>query len=317
MELKSVKTELAILEAEHSMMISEKLELRRDVPGRPYTNDVDKCIMELCCELNVPTTKVGEVIGAVCRHIFKKDNIDNLPSASTANNMVDQAHVLSKLQMAEGIIGSERWDLHGDGTSRDGKKILGQQVTLNSGKTLSGGFSAVAVEDGVTLLDNIIAMMEELSDLYGGEEKEEVYKKMKKMFATMSDRSSVNKAFNNRLESYRASLLGDKSVGLHFLYCNAHFLLGLSNNCEGVLKELQKDLVNEKGQGIGRDAEVKFGRFSSSGESAAARYIRTACDVLGPRGDQKNGCRTKWVAFCSETLGVNSEVSSFRMNLLQ
>jgi hypothetical protein len=314
-ELKSVKNELITLQADYDLTVSNRIELRREGLGRPYIDDVEKCVMKLCCELDVPTTKVGDVIGTVCKLIFNKVDIDSLPSASTANNMVDRAHILSKLQVAEGIMESERWDLHGDGTSRDGKKILGQQVTLDSGQTLSGGFSSVAVEDGVTLLDNVILMMEELSDLFGAEEKEAVYKEMmRKMFAVMSDRSSVNKAFNNQLEMYRETLLGEESVGLHFLYCNAHFLLGLANNCEGVLKELEKELVKDIGHGLGRDAEAKFGRFSSSGESAAARYIRTACDVLGPRGDQKNGCRCKWEAFCSQTLGEKSEISSFRMN---
>ena len=182
---------------------------------------------------------------------------------------------------------SERWDLHGDGTSRDGKKIVGQQVTLDSGQTLSGGFNSVAVEDGVTLLDNVIAMMEELSDLYGGEEKEAIYKEMmKKMFAVMSYRSSVNKLFNTQLESHRETILGEEAAGLQFVYCNAHFLLGLSNSCEGVLKEIEKEIVKELGEGLGRDAEAKFARFSSSGESVAARYIRTACDVLGSRGQE-------------------------------
>ena len=127
--------------------------------------------------------------------------------------------------MAEEILESDWWDLHGDGISRDGKKIVGQQFTLNSRQTLSGGFNAVAVEDGVTLLDNIISMMEELSDLNGGEEKDTIYNEMmKKMFAVMSDRSSVNKAFNNQLETHRLeTIVGKGSEGIQFVYCiDAH-----------------------------------------------------------------------------------------------
>ena len=48
-------------------------------------------------------------------------------------------------------------------------KIIGQQVTFNTGQTLSGGFSSVAVEDGTTLLNNVIAMMDELSDIISDE----------------------------------------------------------------------------------------------------------------------------------------------------
>jgi aubergine-like protein len=38
-----------------------------------------------------------------------------------------------------------------------------------------------------------------------------------------------------------------------------------------------------------------------------------ACDVLGPRGDEKNGCRDAWIAFCSFT-GIPSTISSFKSN---
>ena len=54
--------------------------------------------------------------------LFDKVNFDSLPCAATPTNMIDTAHVLSKLQVAEGMINTERWDLHGDGTSRDGKQ---------------------------------------------------------------------------------------------------------------------------------------------------------------------------------------------------
>ena len=61
---------------------------------------------------------------------------------------------------------SSCWDLHSDGTSRDHKKILGYQVNLDSGKTLSAGFIGMQTEDSCTLLDAAIAMMTELADIY-------------------------------------------------------------------------------------------------------------------------------------------------------
>ena len=139
--------------------------------------------------------------------------------------MVDRAHVLSKFQVAEGMINTERWDHHRDGTSRDGKKIIGQQVTLNTGQTLSGGFSSVAVEDRTIILDNVIAMMDELSDIISDENKEETFKCMiQKMFAVMSDRSSVNKSFNSQLQSYRENLLLQR-LSIVFCFVMATFFL--------------------------------------------------------------------------------------------
>jgi aubergine-like protein len=65
---------------------------------------------------------------------------------------------------------------------------------------------------------------------------------------------------------------------------------------------------------LGRDALPKFKYWKSGSESAACRFVRTACDVLGPRGDAKNGCRQYWDAFCQEKLNTRSKVTSFRMN---
>ena len=89
-------------------------------------------------------------------------------------------------------------------------------------------------------------MMDELSDIISDNDKDEVFKRMVgNMFAVMWDRSSVNKSFNSQLQSYRESLLGEDSIDLHFLFCNAHFLLGLSNTCESVLKMCEKELVKD------------------------------------------------------------------------
>jgi hypothetical protein len=87
----------------------------------------------------------------------------------------------------------------------------------------------VAVENSVTLLENAIAMMEELCDIFDEEQREAKFLKMlEKMLATMSDRSSINKSFNDKFQEYRKSKLGEGSADLKFLFCNAHYLFGLS-----------------------------------------------------------------------------------------
>ena len=157
-------------------------------------------------------------------------------------------------------------------------------------------------------------MIEELSDLYGDAERDQVFDSiLKKLFAVMTDRAAVNKAFHSKLNQHRNEHFGEE-VDIQFLNCNAHFLLGLSTSCESKLKVLEKEIENEVGHRLGRDSSSKFAHFKSNSESATARYIRTACDVLGPRGDQKNGCKESWDAFCSETLNIKSYVTSFRMN---
>lgn len=123
--------------------------------------------MNLIGECDVPSTKCGLVIQAVSKWIFEKDiPLTQLPSSNTCIEMADRAQVLSKYQVTERLTTTERWDLHTDGTSRDHKKIVGLQVNLDSGTTLSAGFSGVAVEDSSTLLDNAIAMLDELADVF-------------------------------------------------------------------------------------------------------------------------------------------------------
>ena len=130
-------------------------------------------------------------------------------------------------------------------------------------------------------------MIDELSSVYEDDpnEKEAVSRKiLHKMFAVMSDRCSVNKAFNQQLSDYTKNVLGN-DIDTQFLFCNAHFLLGLSNVCEKQLKVIESDICKELGHKLGRDALDKFKHWSSGSESATCRYVRTACDVLGPRGD--------------------------------
>ena len=43
------------------------------------------------------------------------------------------------------------------------------------------------------------------------------------------------------------------------------------------------------------------------GESATRKFVRTACDVLGSRDDQKNGCKENLNGFYEETLDKGQE----------
>jgi aubergine-like protein len=312
-KLSEVTAELESTQAELLSLQSESINTKE---SNRYIENIEKCVMELCGELDVPSSKVAPVICSVSKWIYNKIiPLTDLPASSTVINIMDRAQVLSRHQVAEEILASQNWDLHGDGTSRDGHKIVGQQVRVEIGKTLSTGFNFVAVENSVTLLDNAIAMMEELCDIFDEEHREAKFLEMlNKMLATMSDRSSVNKAFNDKFQEYRKSKLGEGSPDLKFLFCNAHFLLGLSNSCESTLKSFEEEIVKSLGHGLGRDGTGRFARFSNDKQSASGRYVRTSCDVLGPRGDQKNGCRADWEAFCSDSLDHGSFVTSFRMN---
>ena len=313
-----LKPLLVEADAELSLLKSDTIVTRSDDRGKPYTENVEKCVMHLMGECDVPSAKCPNVIQAVSKWMFDKDIPHaHLPSSSTCINMMDHAHVLSKYQIAETINQSEHVDLHSDGTSRDQKKIIGQQLNCSEHGVLSTGWSSVAVEDSTTLLDNTIAMFDELSYVFDTgtpeSEREIIHKMMlSKLFATMSDRSSVQKLFNEKLAAHCSNVLGTET-DIKFLYCNAHFLLGLSSCSEVTLSKIEQEVASNLGHKFGRDNVDKFNHFRSS-ESCCARFIRTACDSFGPRGDEKNGCRQHWLAYCNEKENVCSKITSFRMN---
>ena len=63
---------------------------------------------------------------------------------------------------------------------------------------------------------------------------------------------------------------------------------------------------------IGRDKLPRFSNWHSR-EAAAVRYIRMACEVLGPTGDEKSGCRDLWLAYCS-MMELKSTIPSYKDN---
>ncbi|GFR88921.1 hypothetical protein ElyMa_006111300 [Elysia marginata] len=137
------------------------------------------------------------------------------------------------------------------------------------------------------------------------DEKDAINKEiLSKIHATMSDRASVMKAFNVKLQELR--LKSFPNAQMHFLYCNAHFLLGLSSAAESVLQGLEKDLAP-----LGRSKSAAFKFWQA--DIATVRVVRATSNALGPRGDEKSGCRQEWLAFCAlEQQG--SRLTSYRSN---
>ncbi|KAL8581755.1 hypothetical protein ACOMHN_043173 [Nucella lapillus] len=252
-------------------------------------------------DANVAASQCGKVISIVGQHLFNVDlKEEDLPKLQTCINIADEGHFLAKFQATETILAADNVTLHTDGTSRGAHKIVGQQITLDSGATLYLGLNTVATEDSETLLEVTIQMLQELSDVYAAEEtndrKEEVFNAfLTKLTSCMSDRAAVMKLFSTKLSDFLQSTLGQE-VTLHFLKCNAHFLLGLSRSCETSLKTLEEEMTEQLGRKLGRDTHQKFQRFRGN-ERATAQVIRLASSLLGPRGDEKNGCRAEWLAF--------------------
>ena len=278
-----------------------------------FSDRVRQTVITLQGDGNVPATKCNFVIRTVADQLFgihfeEKD----LPCTSSSLNIADEGHVLSKFQATEKMLATQNCTIHTDGTSRGGKKFLGFQVSLDTGETLSLGYQSVATEDSATLLDVTITLLEEIHQLYSldmsPQEQDEIFRELlSKITSTMTDRAAVMKAFDKKLEDYLKTTLG-QDAKVHFLHCNAHCLLGFSRACEQALCAVEADITGK----LGRDKDPRFARFNKA-ESAAARLIRTASDICGPRGDDKNGCRAEWLAYCHEN-GRKSLLTSYRSN---
>ena len=100
-----------------------------------YSDDIRKTVISLACNYGVAASNVQKVIQAVAQNIFKYTFEDNLPSTQTVLNMIDEAYVVSQVQVMEGILNSNDATLHSDGTRRDHKKIVSHQLSLSNGET--------------------------------------------------------------------------------------------------------------------------------------------------------------------------------------
>ena len=282
-----------------------------------FSDEIRKTVLRLQGEANVPASMCSAVISIVTDCLFdqqlqKKD----LPTHQTTLNMLAEGHVLSSIQTTGKLLQAGNATLHTDGTSRDTKKYIGQQLTLDSGETISLGYQTVASEDASTLLEMTVAQLDQLSEMYSEyseSHRETIFKQLlRKITSLMSDRAAVMKRFNSELHGFVETQLGEETM-MHFLHCNAHFLLGLSRECEAELKILEQEMVSnsEPRQKLGRDNYAKFMMFAKLSEAATSRVIRTASDLTGPRGDEKNGCRQDWLAFCDEA-DKESKMTSYR-----
>ena len=198
------------------------------------------------------------------------------------------------------MLDSEKVTVHLDGTSRDHQKVVNHQITLDDGTNLYLGLTLVASEDANTLLDVRINLFRKISQCHSGFSNQDTSSTLKnllrKIKPTMTDTASAMKSFDRKLQDFLNGELG-ADLEISFLHCNAHFLLGLSDSCEKAFKK------------TGRDKHPRISRFASDGETCVGRLIRTLCDVLGSRGDKKNGCLVEWKEFCPD-----SKITSFKSN---
>ena len=282
-----------------------------------YSDNVRQLYMALQGEANVAASQASKVVQLVSKHLFKKDlSLDELPCPRTCLNFMTEANHIAKQHIVSEIRDNNHFTYGTDGTSRSKKHYMEHHIVLDNGSTLSVGFSEVADDRADTLLEKSLDIFDELSDVYcqteKGSDKNEIFQCiLSKLMSLMSDRAANMKLFNKNMLQHKKNLLGEDAT-LHFLYCNAHFLIGLAGETEKTVRCQESYLEETSGVKLGRASQSAFKHWSSE-ETAASRLIRTASDVFGPRGDEKNGCREEWLAHC-DSCQVKSQFSSYRSN---
>lgn len=213
----------ALLENEN---VPHAVKTTEEGPKKKYTQDMVKTTIGLI-SCGVSAKNCGHVIQSVARNLFHWEiNDSEVPSERTSLRFADQGHYLAKYHVAETMLHSDHFDVHFDGTTRDHRKYVGQQVTTSQG-SLSCGFTEVATEDAKTLVDVTVSLLQEVAEVYSDTDTERCFKAaLQKCSGLMSDRAAPNKLMKKDFNDLRKATLGTEE-DLQFLYCNAHFLLGL------------------------------------------------------------------------------------------
>ncbi|GFS13743.1 hypothetical protein ElyMa_003144500 [Elysia marginata] len=236
-KLRGKGIEVASLKKENSDLLT-KLSLSEDIDRtvdvkestkNTYSSNMRQTVIAIMSNVGVSASNVKKCISIVSENLFDH-KFKELPCEKSCLNMLDEAKVISNIQTAEEILSSSNATIHSDGTSRDQKKIVGHQVSLDTGTTLFMGFTPVASEDGKTLLDITSRLFQTLAQTYGDFKdisQEDVLKQLlSKVTSTMIDRAANMKNFDSKFQAFLSEELG-REVQVSYLHYNAHFLLGI------------------------------------------------------------------------------------------
>lgn len=256
-----------------------------------YTDNVRACCYELL-SLNVGVRNVKAVIESVLANIAHRQ-VDRLPKKTVLADMMMECLTIAQAQLGEELSseGGGCYTLQTDGTTKHGQHfgtydIATVDMTYNLGiRHVFSGSAQNTLETLIEILDDLDVVRKEIGEC---DVSSKIVSKLKN---TMTDRHAAEKLFANILADYRADILPDIVAGweqmaeeereqltrMNNFFCGLHFLVGLADAAEEVLKVWEDTIDSVEGQ---------------RKTSGTQNLIRTACKAFHHRGSEQSGCST-------------------------
>ena len=296
----------------------------RTLAGKPprYNDNVRLCCIQLLAH-NLGINHVSPVIQAVV-NTLTPFSIGRLPSPAKMSAFLAESKQIVLAQIGEVLASEENLTRHRDGTSKQGKKYYGAQVScgkdqhvLNIG--LSNMKSGTAEHSFEVLTDMFSDVQTACAN--AGTATPVANQIIKNIKNTMTDRCIVEKNVNTLLEQYRSTILPSVTAGwcdlsdeakaslgrMNNFYCGLHYLVGLADQAQKCLAAWEKLHVQTSN---GSDA---------NSEAGTVRLIRTACKALEAHCNEQSGNHTAFEAFL-QARGVDdvplARFVGYRFNIL-
>uniref|UniRef100_A0A665TF53 Uncharacterized LOC115051483 n=2 Tax=Echeneis naucrates TaxID=173247 RepID=A0A665TF53_ECHNA len=188
------------------------------------------------------------------------------------------------------------------------KTILRECVSLRdeSGDNMDSMESSSGEEvsdkaEPLTLLDIAMLSFQKLSGVHGG--KNAAYKQisfdlLKEQYILTCKEHPAMVEFEKKIYSLSEKI--SLAPPVVFLNYNANFLVGVHNAIEQHIVSFENDIIESRGEKLGRDKLPKFKKFVNLSESATSRYIHMAWGILSAQNPNMQNYKKHWVAFCEE-----------------
>lgn len=278
---------------------------------------------------NISTENIPLVIKSVGNSLFNTE-LENLPSEKTCRNIITEANILAKIQVAEYLDESTNAiTAHYDGTSDKQKKFYGIQVTCEnqssdkngSSEIYTGRLSEVGRENAETEFSEIKAFFTECAELLAPENAELKFEELFLKYGNnMSDRSGVNTKLHKMEQEMKDKILNStiasdklKEAGkmvcskIHNFKCAVHPLLTLADDCDKQIQTYEK-LVLKQGH-LGSKSLPEFKYWSSKDKSQAFSLLRTVSKALSSNAHAAAGHPEDWKVYLESINECNSLVA--------